>query len=216
MALLLAVGTKLPHHPRDAAGRIAFFESSFLSFMAAIFFLAVSYGGITTFLPLFAASIKVNPATFFLVYSVSLTLVRPVAGKLSDRLDEVFVVVPALMVTISALLVLSFSNGLMGVTASAVLYGIGFGAAQHALQAAILRFARPDRKGVANVSFFTAFDLGIGLGSILLGWVSQYAGYPALFMVSAVSVVVSLLIFAFYTRRKLLPSPDKSEWKNEA
>lgn len=216
MALLLAVGTKLPHHPRDAAGRIAFFETSVVSVMAAIFFLAVSYGGITTFLPLFAASIKVNPGTFFLVYALALALIRPVAGKLSDRLGEVSVIVPAQLVTVSALLVLSFSNGLMGVMASAVLYGIGFGAAQPALQAATLRLAHPDRKGVANASFFTAFDLGIGLGSILLGWVSQYAGYPALFTVSAVSVVVSLLIFTVYTRRKLLPSPDKSEWKNEA
>ncbi|ADG05307.1 MFS transporter [Kyrpidia tusciae] len=201
MALFLAVATTMPFQPKATAGRIAFFERSVLPVMAAIFFLTVSYGGITTFLPLFAESIKVNSGAFFLVYAVALTLVRPVAGKLSDRLGEIFVIVPALLVTISALLVLSFSDGLMGVMASAVLYGIGFGSAQPALQSAILRLARPDRKGVANASFFTAFDLGIGLGSIILGWVSQYTGYPVLFTVSAASVGVSMLIFAVLARR---------------
>ncbi|PTQ55697.1 MAG: L-Proline/Glycine betaine transporter ProP [Candidatus Carbobacillus altaicus] len=66
-----------------------------------------------------------------------------------------------------------------------------------------MRLARPDRKGVANASFFTAFDLGIGLRSIFLGWVSQYAGYPALFTVSAASVAVSMFIFTVFARRLL-------------
>jgi predicted MFS family arabinose efflux permease len=207
VALLLAFITKIPFQSKASTGRMAFFEKSVLSVTVAIFFLAVAYGGITTFLPLFSESIQVNSGTFFLVYAVALTLIRPIAGKLSDRYGEANVIVPALVVTISALLVLSFSDGLYGVVASAVLYGIGFGSAQPALQAAALSIARPDRKGVANASFFTAFDLGIGLGAIILGWVSQYTGgYQVLFIVSAVSVAVSLLIFTIFVRR-LLKSP---------
>lgn len=60
------------------------FEKSVLPVTTALFFLAVAYGGITTFLPLFAESIRVNAGTFFLVYAIALTVVRPLAGKLSD------------------------------------------------------------------------------------------------------------------------------------
>ncbi|GMX60514.1 MFS transporter [Paenibacillus elgii] len=203
VALLLALGTKIPFQPKAGAGRIQLVEKSVLSVTVAIFFLAVPYGGITTFLPLFAESIKVNPGTFFLVYAVALTLIRPIAGKLSDRYGESFTIVPALGTTMAALLVLSFSSGLTGVIVAAVLYGIGFGSAQPALQAATLRLAPADRKGVANASFFTAFDLGIGLGAIVLGWVSQHTGYQALFTVSAVSVAVSLILFAVFVRQLL-------------
>jgi predicted MFS family arabinose efflux permease len=49
----------------------------------------------------------------------------------------------------------------------------------------------------------TATDLGIGLGAIMLGWVSQYMGYQALFAVSAVSVMFSLLMFTFFVKRLL-------------
>jgi MFS family permease len=204
VALLLAYVTKIQFQPKASARRIGIFEKSLLPVTATTFFLAIVYGGITTFVPLFAESIKVNPGTFFLVYALTLALTRPVAGKISDRYGAVFVVVPALVVTASALLLLSISHGLIGVIVSAVLYGIGFGSAQPVLQATNLSLAHPDRRGVATASFMTAFDLGIGLGSIILGWVSQYTGYQVLFTVSSVSVVISLVIFIVFVRRLLL------------
>jgi MFS family permease len=202
-ALLLMLGAKMPFRPQSGARRIEFFEKSILPVTASIFFLFLAYGGIVSFIPLFADSIKVNSGTFFLVYAATLVLIRPIAGKLSDRYGETFVIVPSLVITILALIVLSFSTGLFGVLVSAVLYGIGFGSAQPALQAATIRLVRPDRAGVANASFSTATDLGIGLGSITLGWVSQHTSYQVLFTVSAVSVAFSLLMFTFFVKRLL-------------
>jgi nitrate/nitrite transporter NarK len=73
--------------------------------------LFIAYGG-KQLLPLFADSIKVNSGAFFLD---SLVLIRPIAGKLSDRYGETFAIIPALVITISALLVLSFSTNLFRV-----------------------------------------------------------------------------------------------------
>ena len=72
---------------------------------------------------------------FFLFYAATLASIRPIAGRLSDRFGEAPVIVPSLVVTMSALIVLSFSTGLFGVIVSAVLYGIGFGSVQPSLQA---------------------------------------------------------------------------------
>lgn len=203
IAFILAYMTRAPYQTKPSAGRIQLVEKSVLPVTVAIFFLAVAYGGITTFLPLFAESIRVNPGTFFLVYAVALTLIRPFAGKLSDRFGEAAVIIPSLVVTAGALIVLSLSSGLPGLITAAILYGIGFGSAQPALQAATLRIAPEDRRGAANASFMTAFDLGIGLGAILLGLVSERIGYAYLFTVTAVSVVVSLVIFAVFVKRLL-------------
>lgn len=203
VAFLLAITARIPKHPRSTSRKIVLFERSVLPLTAALFFLSVAYGGITTFLPLFGESIRVNSGTFFLVYALALTLARPVAGKLSDRFGEAVVIVPGLVVTVLSLAVLSFSTNLAGVIVAAVLYGIGFGSAQPALQAANLRLAPPERRGVASASFMTAFDLGIGLGSIVLGWVSQYTGYETLFLVCAGSVLVSAAIFVSLVRGRL-------------
>ncbi|MGG3310552.1 MULTISPECIES: MFS transporter [Paenibacillus] len=203
IAFILAYMTRAPYQAKPSAGRIQLVEKSVLPVTVAIFFLAVAYGGITTFLPLFAESIRVNPGTFFLVYAVALTLIRPFAGKLSDRFGEAAVIIPSLVVTAAALIVLSMSNGLTGLITAAILYGIGFGSAQPALQAATLRIAPENRRGAANASFMTAFDLGIGLGAIILGLVSERIGYTYLFTVTAASVVVSLVIFTIFVRRLL-------------
>lgn len=210
-ALLLAVTAKAPYRARGGRGRLQLFERSIVSVMVAIFFLSAAYGGVTTFVPLFAESIRVNAGTFFLVYAIALTATRPLAGKLSDRRGEAFVIVPALGVTAAALLVLGFSHGYAGMIVAAVLYGIGFGSAQPALQSTALRLAHPERRGVANASFTTSFDLGIGLGSIALGWVSQFAGYQTLFTVTALSAAVSLAVFATFVRRRLrTPQPGQA------
>lgn len=208
IALVFAFAVKVPFQRTAASGRIQLFDKTLVWVMVSIFFLAFSYGGITTFLPLFAEAIEVNAGTFFLVFALTLTLSRPAAGKLSDRFGELAVIIPALIVTVVALLVLSAAGGLGGIVAAAILYGIGFGAAQPALQATTLRIAHPERKGVANASFFTAFDLGIAMGAILLGAVSQAVGYEALFIVSAVSVMLALVVFAVFARRLLHPAPS--------
>jgi MFS family permease len=204
VALFLTFGAKMTFKPQTGARRIELFEKSVLPVTASVFLLFIAYGGITSYVPLFADSIKVNSGTFFLVYAATLVLIRPFAGKLSDRYSETFVIIPALVITISALMVLSFSTNLFGFIISAVMFGIGFGSAQPALQAATIRLVSPERTGVANASFSTGADLGIGLGAIMLGWVSQYTSYQVLFTVSAVSVAFSLLMFTFFVKRLLI------------
>lgn len=65
VALLLTLAAKMPFIPTADQKKIQIFEKSVLPVMAPIFFLFVAYGGITTFVPLFAAEIQVNSGTFF-------------------------------------------------------------------------------------------------------------------------------------------------------
>ncbi|NWK69922.1 MFS transporter [Bacillus paramycoides] len=203
MAVVLSLITKMPFAPQKEKGKIQLFEKSVLSITIVVFFLSFAYGGITTFLPLFASSIDVNPGTFFLVYAIALTIVRPISGELLDKYGEVFIILSTLCITILAIVVLTISNSVMGVIIAAVLYGVGFGSAQPALQAAMLTIVAPSKRGVANASFFTAFDLGIGLGAILLGFVSQIFGYRFLFAGSAISGLIALIIFVIFVKQRL-------------
>ncbi|CAM3670694.1 MFS transporter [Mesobacillus zeae] len=203
IAFILAIGTKIPAVQHTSKKPISFFETTVLPVAIVTFFLSFTFGGITTFLPLFAANIQVNVGTFFLVYAVTLTVIRPLAGKISDKYGEGVIIVPALLTLIVALLVLTMTKGLVGLVITAILYGIGFGSAQPALQVVIIRLAPPEKRGVANATFFTAFDLGIGLGAILLGLVSQLMGYQMLFIVCAASGFISLLIFILFVKKTL-------------
>ncbi len=52
-----------------------------------------------------------------------------------------------------------------------------------------------DRLGVANATFFTGFDCGIGFGSIALGTVSSTFGYSRMFLWSVLSVVIAFILY---------------------
>lgn len=203
ISILLVSLAQTPFKRPDEKMKIVIFDKSLTSISIVIFLLTFTYGGIMTFLPLFAYELQVNAGNFFLIYAFTLIAIRPVGGVLSDRKGEAFVIVPSLIIVIIGLIVLAFSTSLFGIIATAILYGVGFGAAQPALQAATLRIVAADRKGVANASFLTAFDFGIGFGSIILGVVSQQFGFTTLFISGSVVALGSLLLFMFTVKRKL-------------
>lgn len=191
---------RLVFHGAGERKRIELYDASTVPVSIAVAFLTFAYGAVMTFLPLFAVTLDVNPGLYFLVYALAMTVARPIAGRVSDRRGEATVIVPATVSIIAALLVLGSATGLGGVIAAAVLQGIGFGAAQPALQAATVNMVPPERFGVANASFFTAFDLGIALGSTALGWIAGWLGYRAVFAAGAVSVAISLAVFVAVVR----------------
>jgi MFS family permease len=203
MAFILALGTNIPAVQHTSKQPISFFEKTLFPISVVVFFQSLTYGGITTFLPLFAEKIQVNAGTFFLVYAITLTIIRPIAGKISDKHGEGVIIVPALCTLIGALFVLTMTEGIIGLVITAILYGIGFGSAQPALQVATIRLAPPEKRGVANATFFTAFDLGIGLGAIILGFVSQFMGYQMLFVFCMISGFISLLTFRLFVKKTL-------------
>lgn len=201
LASLVAMAVpSLPFQGSAERKGIAIYDASTVPVAIAVAFLAFAYGAVMTFLPLFAATVDVNPGVYFLVYALAMTLARPLAGTLADRRGEATVIVPATALVIVTLVVLGAATGLGGVMAAAVLYGVGFGSAQPALQAAMLRIVPRERFGIANASFFTAFDLGIACGATLLGWVADWLGYRALFVAGAVSVAISLAVFVVFVR----------------
>lgn len=85
--------------------------------------------------------------------------------------------------------------------AAAAFYGVGFGAIQPSLQAWIIQRAAPERRGAANATFFSAFDLGIGLGALILGPIAAATNYAMMYRVSSLMFVVYLIVYISYVVR---------------
>jgi predicted MFS family arabinose efflux permease len=71
-----------------------------------------------------------------------------------------------------------------------------------------VKVARHDQRGTANSSILISWDLGMGLGILLGGFVAEYISYFAAFWIVAAIQIVGSLIFvmftsSFYHRRKL-------------
>ncbi|MGI6090099.1 MAG: MFS transporter [Saccharofermentanales bacterium] len=182
--------------------KAALFEKTAIRPSIIIFFVTITYGVVNSFLALYAIERGIaNGGMFFTVMAIALVVSRPVFGMVVDRFNYGYAIIPGLLSIIFSMSVLAQTSTLSLLLVSGAAYGVGFGAAQTSLQAMAVSEAPRDRLGAANSTFFTAFDSGIGVGSILLGNVAAAFGYSKMFLWSIAPVVLALLLFLFLTGR---------------
>jgi MFS family permease len=190
--------TALPATPR-VAGTLARFWRRWFSTAAVypsalVLSLYVSYGGLAALLPLFAERRGLgNPGLFYTVYALVSLAVRSPAGRLSDRAGRRIVIAPALAIAAASLAMLGFARTQGAFLAAAAFYGVGFGAAQPALLAMTADRAAPEERGRAMGTLYTAWELGISGGAILLGLSATTFGYTATWGMAAAIAALGAL-----------------------
>ena len=95
-----------------------------------------------------------------------------------------------------------------GYYGSALLLGLGNGHLWPAFQNMIISMAHHNERGTANSTLLISWDVGIGLGVLCGGVVSELAGYTPAFWVVAISQLAGAALFlmatrAFYQKRQL-------------
>lgn len=155
--------------------------------------MGLGHGTINAFISIFSQTRGLeNPGFYFMVQAIALLLSRTLAGRLADRTGRAVVIVPGVILMTIALAMLPMIRGLPWFVVSASLLGIGFGSAQPATMALLVDRFRPEQRGLATGTYFTGFDLGFVLGTIMMGVVSQYAGYAAMWWISAAWTLLCL------------------------
>ncbi|WP_010648514.1 MFS transporter [Oceanobacillus massiliensis] len=180
------------------------FEKTALQPSILLFFITVAFGGIATFLPLHAIDQNVSGIQlYFLVFAIFLMLSRTFAGQIYDRRGHLYIFLPSTLLIFISMLLLSWLPNTATMLTAAALFGLGFGGVQPALQAWAVNEAPADRKGMANATFFSFFDLGVGIGAIAFGQFASYFGYASIYAASAVSVLASMFIYLYLVMKVL-------------
>jgi MFS family permease len=180
-----------------------------LPLMWLAFCLGLGIGPLNTFLSIFAQSRGIqNPGFYFTVQACALLLTRAFAGRLADRRGRAFVMVPGMIVAALAIALLPLANDLPHFFLSAGLWGVGFGSAQPASLALLVDRAGPHQRALALSTYFMGFDIGIGLGAIALGFLSQSIGWDIMWPASGVCVLLGLL-GVFWARAKPVHSGQR-------
>ena len=155
--------------------------------------MGMGFGTISAFISIFAQSRGLqNPGFYFMVQAMALLVSRTFAGRLADRHGRAIAIIPGLILMAAALALLPWAYGFPHFVISASLFGLGFGTAQPASMALLIDRVRPERRGLATGTYFTGFDAGIAIGSMLLGVVSQYWGFGLMWLISAACTLLGL------------------------
>jgi predicted MFS family arabinose efflux permease len=158
--------------------------------------LSLTYGGIISFIAVFCKELHImNPGYFFLCNALAVILVRPISGKLFDKKGHATVLFPGAILTIFALVLLSFSTTPILFLCSGLFYGLGFGMLQPSLQAWTIKRVTPENRGIANAMFINSIDFGIAVGSMLLGLVIDVTSNAKMYRISALFMVLFLILY---------------------
>jgi len=161
-----------------------------------------TYGGILSFIALYAKEIGIsNSGPFFLVLAIGIGFSRIGSGKFFDRNGPILVTVIGCLLLIAGFPILALYANAFGFHIAALIIGLGFGIIMPTFQAMINNVVPQERRGAANSTFLTSFDLGIGIGMVGTGVLSEWLGFKTTFLISSVVNLVALFYFMVYSSR---------------
>lgn len=203
----LILSTNIQYRKMDSKpaqlGKQGIYEKSALPPSILLFFITLTFGGISSFLPIYSQEKEIDGILmYFFLYAIALMVSRPFTGKLYDRKGHKAVFIPGALLIIISMSLLAWLPNSLTLYIAAVLYGFGFGTVQPALQAWSVKDAPAHRRGMANATFLTFFDLGVGIGAILFGQIAYWFGYSTIYVIAGISVLLSIFIYLGYILKR--------------
>ena len=201
--------------PRQDQGKAvkSFQISNFLEFKAipiSIIVLIVGfiYSAVLTFISLYSKQLHLEEAAsfFFLVYAITVIVSRPFSGRLLDLKGTNFVVYPCLLIFAAGMFLLSqASHGIALLFAGAII-GLGYGNFLSCGQAISIKGAPSHRLGLATATYYIFLDVGFGVGPYLFGSLVPFTGYRGLYLMTAMVILLTIILYYFLYRGKAMPS----------
>ena len=175
----------------------------------SLFLLAIPYGMTTCYMALYASEVGIasNSGLFFTVMAAGLIVSRLSSGKRVDRGYVTQTIRSGIAIAVFGIL----GEGVLGAVCersiaagyavyylSALLIGYGFGTMFPAFNTLFINLAPNNRRATANATYLTGWDVGIGCGMLLGGYISEQMGFSAIYLTGMVLSVGSFLLFTIY------------------
>lgn len=197
---VLAVARLLYPRPQDLEVNVPELKTEglppiFWLYLIAVGLMAAGYADFSLIAYHFQQASVVSPTWIPLLYAVAMgvdALAALLFGYLFDRLGLITLAAAALLSALFAPLV--FGGGFTWALLGMVLWGIGMGAQESIMRAAVAGMAPPDKRGTAYGIFNTGFGLFWFAGSALMGFLYDIS-LSALIIFSVVIQVTAIPLF---------------------
>ena len=134
---------------------------------------------------------------FFITYSAGAVSMRFFGGRLADKVGEGRIIPHAFIITGFGIMMLIFLGGNSILILSGFICGSGHGLLYPCLNAIAVRNEPQDIRGKIMGIFTGGIDSGMFIGSILLGYIGKWFGYPVLFLVAGLILLMGCGVYRF-------------------
>lgn len=166
--------------------------------------LSFSYGVLSTYLAIYGKEtmgITSGTGTFFLILSLGLMTSRLTGSRSLRKGRVVRNATLGMTVSVFSYIIFAAVHNPIGYYGCALILGLGNGHMFPAVQTMFVNLAPHSRRGTANSSLLTSWDVGIGLGIVFGGVISEAMGYQAAFWMAAIVNVIGVVFYYAYVRR---------------
>lgn len=172
-----------------------------LPFMCNMTFLMIPYGAVIAYSSILAQEKELMS---FLPYFYICLVIGMLISKISTQkmIDAgkhrvlVYISLIILIVTMASYLFLASGIHLL---AAGFFFGLGYGILQPLFQSFVTGTTPAPKRGVANATYLLSYDIGIGIGSLLMGFLQEPIGLQRGFALTAVAYVVGGIIYLVYS-----------------
>ena len=170
-----------------------------------------SFGVLSNYLAIYGKEvlgITGGTGTYFMLCSVGLILSRLQGGKALRKGRLTHNAAEGMVISFVGYTLFIAAPGWLGYYGSALLIGLGNGHMWPAFQNMTINVAHNNQRGTANSTILISWDIGMGLGILVGGIVSELLGYAAAFWTVVLVNGAGVLCFflatkAFFLRRNL-------------
>lgn len=166
--------------------------------------ITIGLASFISFLPLYGPEININVARVGLIITtiyVGSVLPRFLAGRLSDRLGRIPIILAGLSLCALGVFPFFFLSKAIPMHLAAFIFGVGMGSAYPACTALIADKAPLTMRGFAMGINSCTYYTGLALGTTGLGILAYSMGFPRMYLVASVIIGISIPIMSIISRK---------------
>lgn len=190
----------------------AFYKPA-LPFMFDMMFIMVPFGAVIAYSSIFAQEKGLSAVTpYFYIFLVAGMLISKFSTqKMIDAGKHRILVVISLLVLLVTMGSYYFMASAFHFLLAGFLLGLGYGILQPLFQSFVTGTTPGPKRGTANATYLLSYDIGIGIGSFVMGVFQESIGLSAGFAVTAAAYVIGGIIYAVYVDKYYLRLLHKAE-----
>ena len=203
VAALICVSCCRIRYPKVERKKFSIRDSIYgpaLPFMFNMMFLMIPYGAVIAYSSIFAQE---KNLTSYLPYFYITLVAGMLVSKLStqkwiDAGKHRILVYVSLMILILTMVSYLFMDTGIHLLLAGFFFGLDYGILQPLFQSFVTGSTPAPKRGVANATYMLSYDIGIGIGSLLMGCLQETIGLPVGFALTAIAYVVGFIIYVTF------------------
>lgn len=171
-----------------------------LPFMFNMTFLMIPYGAVIAYSSILAQEKDLTSVLpfFYICLVAGMLLSKLSTQKMIDAGKHRVLVYVSLVILVVTMVSYQFLETGAHLLIAGFFFGIGYGILQPLFQAFVTGTTPAPKRGVANATYLLSYDIGIGIGSLLMGFLQESIGLTTGFAITAVAYVIGGIIYVVY------------------